>query len=216
MSEIFKFIKLDFITFRNAVGLKILVLLLLIIGLYIFGGLIVLAGMLPMILPVLITQNFGAGNDGLDLFYASLHLKRESVVLGRYTFIILTNVIIFVLLFALSFLETGGLEPQLFLMQILLILFLTTTIDFFNAPFLFRLGFKKGRIVAQILPMILMISVFAYFHFSGITMDNNPDNLMNYVQVPEFNPLVMFVVWVVLLVISISLSLKFYTKRELG
>lgn len=216
MSEILKFIKLDFVTFKIAVGFnKILMLFLLVIVLYFFAGLVVLAGMLPLLLPILTTQIFGAGNDGLDLFYASLHLKRKNVVLARYAFIILINTIILVLLFALSFLETGVLEPQLFLMQILSILFLTTVIDFFNTPFLFKLGFKKGKIVAQIVPMILMLGMLISLYFSGISLDGDVAELMNEIQGPGINPLIALIVWVMLLATSIFLSLKFYAEREL-
>jgi len=215
MNEILKFIKLDFITFKNAVGYKVLVPLLFVVVLYFFCGLVALAGMLPLLLPTLTTQIFGAGNDGLDLFYASLHLKRKNVVLARYAFIILINTIILVLLFALSFLETGDLEPRLFLMQVLSILFVTTMIDFFNAPVLFKLGFKKGKIIVATLPIILMLGAFLYLHFGGISLDGDVAELMNEIQGPGINPLIALIVWVMLLATSIFLSLKFYAEREL-
>ena len=215
MSEILKFVKLDFITLKNAVGFKIVVMLLLVIVLYFFAGLFVLAGMLPMFLPVLTTHNFAAGNDGLDLFYTSLHLKRKNVVFGRYAFILSVNMIALMLFFGLSFFKSEGLEPQLILTQMLSILFLATLMDFFNVPILFKLGFKKGKIVTQSLPLILMLGVFAYLYFSGISMDADVANLTNYIQIPEINPLIILGVWVLLMVSSIFLSLKFYAKRAL-
>lgn len=216
MSGILKFARLDFITFKNSVGLeKIIILLLVLAAIYFFAGFIFVAGMLPLLLSTLTTQNFAAGDDGLDLFYTSLQLKRKSVVFGRYAFIGTINLIVLLLLFILAFLEDSYLEPMLFLVQISSIIFLTTLIDFINAPILFKLGFKKGRIVVQSLPIVLMLGTFVYLHFSGIGMNINPDDLMNYIQVPELNPLIMLGVWITLLAISVLLSLKFYLKREL-
>lgn len=220
MSEILKFVKLDFVTFKNTMGSFKALILLIAVVMYFFFGIFSLAGLLPMVLPMLTIQNFAAGNDGLDLFYTSLHLKRKSVVFGRYAFIISVNTVVLMLFFGLSFLRSENLLSQVVLVQILSILSVSMIMDFFNTTLLFRLGFKKGKIIAQSLPLFLMLGVFGYLYFGGILsdipVDTNPADLMNYVQLPELNPLTMLGVWLMLSIISIFLSLKFYTKRELG
>jgi len=217
MSEILKFIKLDFITFKNELGRNRILIFLLFTGVFYFvGGLGSLVAVLPLFLSMLTTQNFSAGNDGLDIFYVSLQLKRRSVVLGRYCFLIVINILVLLLLFGLSFFETEYLEPHLFLLQILSVLFLSTVISFFNIPFLFKVGFKKGNIITQSIPIILMLGMVIYVNIIGTTFDAAVASLLYDVQSVEINLYKVLLVWLGLLTTSICLSLKFYTKRELG
>ena len=216
MSDIIKFVKLEINTFKSVVGVnKILILFVLMIVVYFTGGVGSLVIMLPMFLSMLVTQNFVAGNDGLDIFYASLHLKRNYVVLGRYAFIILVNMLVLILLFILSFFEGGYLNPQLFLMQVLSVLFVSTMLSFLSVPLLFKLGFKKGNIVAQSLPILLLIGMIIYVNVVDSAFNEGVALITYNLQGVQISPFVIFAVWVVLLSTSVFFSLKFYLNREL-
>jgi ABC-type transport system involved in multi-copper enzyme maturation permease subunit len=149
-------------------------------------------------------------ND-INTLYVTQKIPRKTVVYGRFIYGILISLIFVVfsividvaVMFVIG--NTTGIVSEFFIAAVVFI-----GLQLFNAfrfPFFFKYGYAKGNVVASIVPMFIIIGcslLIAYL---------KPD----LTAIPKFGieaVITVIAAIIVFIVISITLSVKFYQKRE--
>jgi len=232
MSKVIKFLRLELLAAKPDLRIKNIALLMVftIFGYIVIGVPGITMGLIPFI-SSLSTYTFSAGNGGLDQLYASLSIKRQQVVFGRYLFIVVVNTMAVVAFLFIGVLASSILGDELNFTGLAIIatgLFVLCTIsDFVSTPILFKLGFKKARMLASTLPVILLLGLLLISHLlSGdTTMDQETlTELLNDLGHDLFGERVLIdniryvllisLGWLAMLCISLVASIQFYNKRN--
>jgi len=171
------------------------------------------------VISVICIQPFTEGADGLDRFYSTLFLSRKDVVVGRYFFVLVVMALVTMFYFAMGtvlplVLGTGlTFEhlPMMFGVYLVANLIMSVLL-----PILFKMGFKKARPLAQLLPLltILVVALLNISTNEGIE-SNISEFLGRFDALPNFAlPLILTFVCLAIFAASLALSIKFYAKRE--
>lgn len=196
----------------------------------------------PIILPIIITYVVVMNSfyyDSLnksESYVLSLPNKREDVVYSKYILVLLvlflSNILMFIL-FGINILSS----IRVMVLQDVVITSLTTLFSFsIIIPIIFKYGYKVGRIVAPITTIII-----GYINYTNNTLNNFIDygketflitlsrkiGILLY-KIFEFKNydyrviatngylILLFMIAIVLFLFSSYISLKIYSKRDLG
>ena len=175
-----------------------------------------------MIATIFVSYPFAVGEkSNLDALYASLSIKRRSVVQGRYVFIVLLNLctILFSSMLATAGLFIGratGLLPDgtdsgnMELVLIMAGLFLVT--QTIQLPIFFKLGYAKAKVLS-ILPFAALMACY----MALVTMSITRTFILDTGKVLSDHRLVvpfLIIVLACIVALSYGLSVKFYKRRE--
>ncbi|MCL2854042.1 MAG: ABC-2 transporter permease [Defluviitaleaceae bacterium] len=218
MGKVLSFAALDILSLKNGFGIKALVIFATIsVGGWFIMGLDGISFGGTFIIPLIATQAFTAGNNGLDRFYVTLSLSRKDVLLGRYTFVSIAMLTIIAFYFAVGgflMLFTDRVTGLSHLPMLVSVYFLANLITSITLPFLFGLGFKRARPITHFLPLktILLIMLIERQLANGL--------VYSVVQIlgSVSGGLVALIVIVTSLMIfgaSMLISMALYKKREL-
>lgn len=221
MDKIMKFVKLDFITIKPYMTLK---------NLLIYGGIIVVlavanrtASMALMVVMwfslIFSTYPFAVGDqNGIDALYMILGLERKLVVRGRYSFLILMD-IMGVVLALVTYLVLALVLQEPFawaeaLTSIAAIILVLSFGQFFQYPIFFKNGYTKAKWLAYF-PFVLIGAASLLIINLGNAFPNMTENIVTFVEGNAGLSIIgLFVFWVLTFTISYRISCKVYEKRE--
>lgn len=202
---------------------SLLVLLALAAGMTVgFESTAMLSSYLMFSLIMVTMYPFSIGETNrIDTLYATLPLKRRSVVVGRYVFALCLEVITILLAIALSFVFSFFTSFEFVFKENLLVLcvmsFALSFMVSVQFPIYFKLGYNKAKMIAY-LPMLLIFFVVMVgsnsLKSSGLDIDS-----ANILRIFDTYTLLIFILPViaglVLLAVSCYISCRLYEKREL-
>jgi hypothetical protein len=159
---------------------------------------------------------FAVGSkSNMDALYITLGLKRSNVVVGRYIFSWLTELccalaglIISVLM---SFISGKPVELQTALILVGILFPLIVIMQSLQLPIFFKLGYTKGAVAAY-MPLLLMAAMVTILpRITKVDLDR----LTLFLETRLPLVIAAGIIFTVLVVmISIGLSIRFYQKRE--
>lgn len=221
MTDIKKILGLDLISIKPYFTMKNLLILLLVSIAYVYflknpSSTFIVAMTFALLFasyPFLIGEN--AGIDGL---YRLFGIRPREVVLGRY----LSAVILFFLSFILgsilyiiiSLIRNMGIDLDILWYMISYLIVFLVVISF-QYPIFFRYGYQQARVFAMV-PMFLLGFVGVIGGMLGETLFTKVEGLLEFIL--DHQALAIFIGGLIVLAIvifSISLSIKFYKKRDL-
>ncbi|MCL2003133.1 MAG: ABC-2 transporter permease [Oscillospiraceae bacterium] len=223
MSKLREFVRLDFLTVKPYMTLKNLIICTAVAIFMAFTSASPSAAvsLLMVFGTIYATYPFAAGEkSGLDALYATLSVKRGTVVLGRYLFaqIFLALAGFFALFLSVAVLQFkggvyGSAMNEAFITAIAMFL-LCGILQAVQLPMIFKMGYIKSRLFAN-LPLIAL----GLMGMLVLLMFNDDDvNLSNIFGRIEAYPLavvgIAVAAWLVCMFVSYKLSLAFYKKRE--
>jgi ABC-type transport system involved in multi-copper enzyme maturation permease subunit len=191
------------------------------------------AGMSMVIIPIAAymaiafsVNTFAVEEKGkLDHLYLSLPLSRNSIVKGRFTFMILLLVIVLAICGAIvavvsPSLDFGGISFEIGTKTIALMCCLGFAFGgFINLsmyPVMFRMGYEKGKIFGFYIPIFVVAAIFGVV---GALATSRVEILVNWFSYWFANPLkvcgIMLLLGSVMFYASYRLSLWLYSKRDL-
>ena len=223
MNKALLFIRLDFITIKPYLTVKNL---LIFVGVALF--MLVPTNSLPGTFGILMALGalyssypFAIGEkSNIDVLYATLSIKRNTVVLGRYSFALTLDIVVGLFTFIFSFLVLSVMQKSFdfigSLSTILVLFLLFSLIQAVQLPIYFKMGYTKAKYLAYLPFMVLPAAVFigTTFFSSLFTLDR----IVGLFELVAANPLTAAllagVMWFGIMVISYRISLLFYQKRD--
>ena len=167
------------------------------------------------------TYPFATGdNDGIDALYATLSVKRSTVVFGRYSFAFITNLASGLFALVVSFLLATVLRRS-FDFQEALAIALGAFVGFsliqaIQYPVYFRLGYMKATFYTY-LPYVTFALLGAGVNVL-VKNEHTLDRLKGIVQWMDANSVITAImavcIWLALILISCRLSLRYYKQRD--
>ena len=154
-------------------AVSILVMVLLAIGMGVaFHSASMASAYLMMMLILIISYPFSIGEKNrLDILYATLSIKRSTVVSGRYGFAVAMEIVCIGVALLLSWLLSFFLGAAFDLRETLLLMCLLSAVFSLIAsvqfPLYFKLGYSKARMLALLPFFILFIALFQIPTISG-------------------------------------------------
>ena len=223
MSKVLSFVKLDFITVKPYLTIKNLSILLLVIVVLSMNntGDGVLIGVIMAFALMYSSYPFAVGEkSGIDQLYSTLPMSKHCVVRGRYGFVlaldIISGIVACVLLFAV---QTARRQTVSFFEMLLTTLVLFVVYTFFQAiqlPIYFKHGYTKAKFLAYMpIAIFPLVTVAIGSRFSDADLAGLVNNVLVWISDNQlFVIAVSAIVWVAVMLISYTISLKFYKKRE--
>lgn len=226
MSRISAFVRLDFITVKAYFKPFILLLYGVMVAFmtYTSGGgsglgIGLIVGMLYLSYPFAVGEK-----SNMDALYMTLSLARETVVAGRYLFVLVLNAIncIAVLIIALAviFIKEGAVSSiliQEIISTAAVMLVLIIVIEALQLPIYFKFGYTKARF-ASLIPLCILMGGYAMLAIAMDGRGNDVNAIMNIAVLGNSNTAVAtaFIVLGIALIVYVSyrLSVSFYKKRD--
>ena len=165
MNKIRAFIGLELRCLKPYV-VSILVMLLLAVGMGVaFHSAGMASSYLMMMLILIVSYPFSIGErNRLDILYATLSIKRSTVVSGRYGFAVVMEIgcigIALVVSWLLSFFLDAAFDLQETLLMLCMLSGVFSLIASVQFPLYFKLGYSKARMLALLPFFILFIALF--------------------------------------------------------
>jgi len=223
MNRALSFIRLDFITVRPYLTAKNLLIfvgvaLIMLIFNNSAGGAI---GILMALAALYASYPFAIGEkSNIDVLYTTLSIKRNTVVLGRYLFALILNILTglftFVFSFAVLTIMQKGIDIIGALITIPILFFVFSLIQAVQFPVYFKLNYSKAKFIAYIPFVVLPLAILA----ASNRLNNifSADLLIGIFKWFSLNlpAMVLFgiVIWLVIMAISYKISVSFYQKRD--
>jgi ABC-2 type transport system ATP-binding protein len=223
MNKLIAFVRLDFITVKPYLTLKNLLIFIAVAIIMIVssgtgaGGI----GVLMIFAAMYASYPFAIGEkSGIDVLYATLSIRRDTVVAGRYLFAFTLDLCVGAAAYVLSFVLLTAMQKSfdalgtLAVIGILFLLF--SVIQAVQLPIYFRLGYTKAKFLTY-LPLIalpLVILVFANFLSDAFAVDVIP-GVLAWLAAHVFTAVLLAAaLWLVIMAVSYTLSLSLYNKRD--
>lgn len=224
MNRVLKFAKLDFTTIKPYLSMKNMLIFLFVFAFigYSSGNPSTMIGMTMMFATLYVSYPFAVGDkNGIDTLYCTLPISKKDVVIGRYVFSLLLNLIVGAIAFIASALlmtvRGQGFNGQATFLVILLCFALFTTVQAIQLPIYFKLGYAKAKLFAN-MPFIafpaIVVMILAYLGEKN--MMRHLESIFSQVQANVFiTALIAAVIWGLVMSVSGMLSYRFYRKREI-
>jgi hypothetical protein len=224
MSKALSFTKLDFITVKPFLTLRT-VILLAVMSLFLSavnGNAMIAVGMGIIFGPMFLSYPFAIGEKtNMDALYVTLDADRETVVFGRYLFALTVDFLAIAFSLAVGcvgsavYVLTGkesalaGFSPMLLLMFAAVLILL----EAIQLPIYFKMPYTKAKIVT-ITSLGIVGGLFGLIAggIGGGLIDPNVIN--GIIASPVFFTLIVLAVLAIAVIISYSLSLRFYKMRD--
>jgi hypothetical protein len=226
MNKALKIAKLDSLTIMPYITTRVAVVFAVLTFFFMFisGNLLMLIGITAMLSSMFAGLPFAYGEkSNLDALYVALGADRKTVVLGRYLFALITFAVsvaaAVIIETADSLIVAGAANDEtvyegsgalILVIAVLMILF-----ELFQLPIYFKYAYSKSKFVALI--------SFGYVGailgaFMSLTESGSYETLIKSADGFFTNPvlftLIILAVIGILTIISYSLSVRFYRKRE--
>lgn len=217
MKDIKKIVKLDYISIKPYFTLKNLIIMIFLYLVYFFvtsnpltaNSAILIFSIVYSSYPFLIGEE-----AGIDSLYRIFGIKSEKVVLGRYVFALV--LFIFALLISIVFstifsffVETADIRE--FLATSLAYLLVYLVFISLKYPLYFKFGYKKAKSISA-----LTFALIGLLYFLVMALKDSLSDLFIFMENNIFMTLLISLILVlVIFIISIKSSQKFYKNRDL-
>ncbi|MDR0992257.1 MAG: ABC-2 transporter permease [Ruminococcus sp.] len=224
MSKVLSFTKLDFITVKPYLTLRT-VFLIAVMSLFLSavnGNAMIAVGMGIIFGPMFLSYPFALGEKtNMDALYVTLDADRETVVLGRYLFALTVDVlaiafsVVFGFIGSLLYVIMGNEAASLAIspMIILILAAVLILLEAIQLPIYFKMPYSQAKIVT-ITSLGIIGGLFGLVAggIGGGVID--PDSINSIFANPVLAALILIAILAVAVIISYSLSLRFYKKRD--
>ena len=223
MSRALSFVRLDMMTVKPYFTWKTILIILAATSVFSInasnGGMAV--GMLMMYGGMMVTYPFAVGEKSdMDAFYTTLSIRRNTVVLGRYLFALISDLCagVFAILFSLvaALLTIGEFEYAETAVAALIIFALYSVIQAIQLPLFFKLGYTKGKFIAY-MPMVgfpLIAILFGNMFSRVISRETLAAMFGWFIANPILSGYIAFVLWLGIMLLSYRVSRGIYAKRD--
>jgi hypothetical protein len=221
MKQALRFLKLDFITIKPYLSGKNLLILLLMPVFFMSltdGGVGVMFFLMGFG-AIFASYPFSVGEqNGIDALYATLSIKRENAVLGRYLFSISTDLLIG--LVATAFEALTGLVRKTHIDWAQYVAVLGVALAFFTLvqaiqlPLFFRIGYAKAKLLSVLPFLLIPVVTFSYNFFQGQLDEFFSSAGARITANPEIASVLIAAAWFTAMYISYRVSCAAYRKRE--
>jgi hypothetical protein len=223
MTKAIKFIRLDFITVKPFLTYRNLLLFLGVALIMIFtsGSAETAIGILMMYATIYAAYPFSVGDkSNIDALYITLSINRSAVVIGRYLYALVMNVLSGIAAYLFCYVALTvtrkGFDAAGSLYAVLVILFVYSVIQAVQLPIYFKLGYNKAKFIAY-MPLVafpLTIMAISGFLKDFISLEQIDAALEWAAANPAIIAAAGVCVWLIIMIISVRASLAFYKKRD--
>ena len=221
MNKVLSFVRLDFITIKSYLKYTYIFFVLVLI-MPTFNGNAFMAIIFVMALAtVYISYPFLIGEkSNLDALYATLSIKRSTVVSGRYLFALVLDISVGLLVFILSSVVLIVMQEEFSVIAslsvVLISFYVFSFIQAFQLPIYFRSSYAKAKIIGALPLFIFLLVVMAgAFIMLDTFSAEEIEALFDWLAA---NTLVVAIVaaaiWLAVMGVSYKISLLFYEKRD--
>lgn len=222
MNKMTSFIRLDFAALKPYnKSLYMYALIVIFIGAT-NDSLNLIFAMVMVGLPIILSYPFAISEkNSLDTLYSTLSLERRDVVLGRYIFVFIIEMIAIAMLLILSIIKSNFIPLDITFKEIFLYLsilsMMFSIIISFQYPVFFKFGYTKGKLYTYI--PLLLIFLFIGVLPSIVARLNININWEAINQMFAENLVLMFMlpilIGVISLLISCMVSVKIYERKDI-
>lgn len=223
MNKTLSFIRLDFITIKPYLTFKNLIIFF-IVSIFVTAStgtntmgisMLMVFGAIYVSYPFAICEK-----SGIDALYATLSIKRNTVVMGRYLFSIILDICAGFIAYGLSFAILTVMQKEFNAVESLivtLVMFIVySIIQAIQLPIYFKFGYSKAKFWAY-LPFVgwplAVMGISNLLGKGGLT-----NSLSVFFEWLAANPFIAFaliaVIWFAIMVISYIISFAYYNKRD--
>ena len=223
MNKAISFVRLDFITIKPYLTIKNLclfagvALIMLVVNNSASGAI----GLLMSFAALFSSYPFAIGEkSNMDVLYTTLSINRNTVVLGRYLFALILDLLagLFTFIFSFAVLTIlqksfGGTEAMV---TILVLFLLFSVIQAVQLPIYFKLNYTKAKFVAYIPFIVLPLAIMAGSRFFNdlFSLDQIAGLFASAAANPLTAVLLCLAIWVGIIATSYRVSVALYQKRE--
>lgn len=221
MKQVLRFLKLDVITVKPYLTWKNLLILLLMPIFFVSftdGGVSVMF-LLMGFGAIFASYPFAVGEqNGIDALYATLSIKRESVVLGRYLFAFSADLFVGLVATAIAALAGIFKEANVDWAQhsadLYIGLAFITFVQAIQLPLFFHLGYAKAKMLG-VLPFLIIPVVILSYNLFREKLDTFFSSIHAWSSVnPMLTSVLLVAAWLAAMYLSYRISSKAYNKRE--
>jgi hypothetical protein len=223
MTKALKFARLDFITVKPYLTYKNILIFIAValIMIYTSSASENAIGIIMVFATIFASYPFSIGEkNDIDALYVTLSINRGAVVLGRYLYALIIDILSGFFAYALSFAVLSalgkGFDAAGSMTALIIISAVFSIIQAIQMPVYFKLGYNKAKFLIYI-PLIAFPMIIAVL--SGILKD-----IVSLAQVEAAlewaaanmlpAALAAALIWIVIMAVSVKLSLAFYKKRD--
>ena len=223
MNKAISFVRLDFITIKPYLTVKNLCLFagVALIMLTVNNSASGAIGLLMSFAALFSSYPFAIGEkSNMDVLYTTLSINRNTVVLGRYLFALILDLLAGLFTFFFSFVvltimqrDFGGMEAMV---TILVLFLLFSVIQAVQLPIYFKLNYTKAKFVAYIPFIVLPLAIMAGSRFFNdlFSLDLIAGLFASAAANPLTAVLLCLAIWVGIIATSYRVSVALYQKRE--
>ena len=220
MNKSIAFVKLDLVTVKPYLTWKNLMIftavgLLLVVT---SGSGLTAIAMVMAYAALYVSYPFAVGEkNGIDALYVTLSIKRNTVVLGRYLFMLFVDIVAALFAYAFACLVLTVMQKEFNALETLLVtgglFWAYSLIQTVQLPIYFKLGYAKAKAIAY-LPFVglpLAVILLSSFLKSHLPMEQVLDY---FASNPIMIALIVAGVWTVAMLLSFRVSIIGYNKRD--
>ncbi|MDW7655783.1 MAG: ABC-2 transporter permease [Bacillota bacterium] len=223
MHKALTFIRLDFITVKPYITMKnLLIFAMVAIIMMISSGTSISAiAMLMVFAALYVSYPFAISEkNGIDALYATLAIKRNKVVVGRYLYALTVDVIAGLLAYGFSFAVMTMVRKEFNAVESMVgtfvLIYLYSIIQAVQLPIYFKLGYAKAKFIAYLpfvgLTFIAIIAAnFLKDNFKTVQINAILDWLA---ANPFLTALTAAIIWFMIMAISCQSAKAYYSKRD--
>ncbi len=222
MKKVMNFVKLDFMTIKPYLTLKNLIIILVVATFLAYANKSIMAplSMVVAFITIYMSYPFAVGEqNGIDPLYITLGLDRKTVVLGRYLWAFFMNIFGLILASVISVALAIILDITIvwseFVLILIVVLMIFTTVQAMQIPLYFKLGYAKAKSVAY-LPFLLLslIIIIAVNAGKSISIENL-ESMLLFIETNQFLvAAIALLFWTAVMFVSFTFSSRWYKKRE--
>ena len=222
MNKTISFVRLDFAAIKPYIKTLYLFVIIAIFTGIIDSSLDMTFTMVMIGLPMILSYPFAISEkNSLDTLYSTLSLNRKDVVLGRYAFAFIIEIVAIMILLALAFIKSNFSTMDMSFNELFIyISFLSmifSIIIAFQYPIFFKFGYAKAKLFSYI-PLLLLFLLLGVIPTIAMKLNVNINwDKLNSIFIE--NTRLMFylplLIGLASLFISYMVSAKIYMKKDI-
>ncbi|NLJ90514.1 MAG: ABC-2 transporter permease [Clostridiales bacterium] len=222
MNRILSFVKLDYAALKPYIkSIYMFVVIVVFMGL-VNDSISLMFTMVMVGLPMILTYPFAISEkNNLDTLYSTLSLDRKDVVVGRYAFVLINEIIAILVLVIVAIIKSNfkplDMSSEELVLYVCILSMFFSFIVSFQYPILFKLGYSKAKLYTYI-PMMIIFFLIGLFPSIVQRLNLNIDlEAVGHMIFTNLVPisLLTFSLGIIFLVLSALISMKIYEKKDI-
>lgn len=222
MKKVMNFVKLDFMTIKPYLTLKNLIIILVVATFLAYANKSIMAplSMVVAFVTIYMSYPFAVGEqNGIDPLYITLGLDRNTVVLGRYLWAFFMNIFGLILASVISVALAIILDITIvwseFVLILIVVLMIFTTVQAMQIPLYFKLGYAKAKSVAYLPFLFLSLIIIIAVNAGKSISFENLESMLLFIETNQFLvAAIALLFWTAVMFGSFTFSSRWYKKRE--